>query len=301
MLRLALVSALLGAPAGATPPALDADLQPPRAVPSLDRFARGRIEIRPPEAALLALTFDDGPSAATTPLILDALAREGVRATFFVNAHRLGGTSPTAARQREILREQIARGHNVGNHTFDHERLSDLPPAAQEREILDGEAGITRVLGERPYLFRPPYGRMADPAAKLLAERGYTVVLWNISSEDPFLRTPEKVVAKLMEEIRREGGGVVLLHDTHPWTAEALPRFFRALEIENCRRVAAGEVPLLLVELDRFFRSRYGDRAAAETLAARGEADRVARQRISLACGEAKKNADRGGASRAPE
>ncbi len=271
---------LAAAVARATPPAADADQHPPRAVPGGERLGHGHLVVGDGADALLALTFDDGPSAATTGAVLDELARRGAPAAFFVNAYRLGGRSEAAERQRALLVEEVERGHLVGNHTWDHARLSDIDPQAQEKEIVDGERGIARVLGERPWLFRPPYGRRTPIADKILAGRGYTVVLWNISSEDPYLRTPEKVLAHVMDEVRREGGGVVLFHDTHPWTAAALPRFFDALADENCRRVRAGEPALLLVALDRFVRSRYGEPPSA----AQEEADREARRRIAAAC-----------------
>ncbi len=274
----------LAAPALAAPPVGDGGAASDRDLPA-PRVAHGRLRLRPPPRGLLALTFDDGPSAATTQTILDELSREGAPATFFVNAYRLGGHSQAAARQRELLAEEVARGHLVGNHTFDHQRLSDLPAAAQEKEIVDGERGIARVLGQRPWLFRPPYGRMAAPAARVLAARGYTVVQWNISSEDPYLRTPEKVLDQVMAEIRREGGGVVLFHDTHPWTAAALPLFFAALADENCHRVEAGEEPLLVVGLDRFVAPSYG---GPRNTAQWSDSDREARRRIAEACRKAR-------------
>jgi peptidoglycan/xylan/chitin deacetylase (PgdA/CDA1 family) len=281
----ALFALALPRSAHAGAPAVDGDDHAPRAVQGPERLGHGHvIPGYGAESGLLALTFDDGPSAATTGAVLDELDRAGAHATFFVNAYRLGGHSAAAERQRALLVAEVERGHTVGNHTFDHERLADLPPERQAREILDGESGIARVLGERPWLFRPPYGVMAPAAARTLAQRGYTIVQWNISSEDPYLRTPEKVVARVMEEIRREGGGVVLFHDTHPWTVAALPLFFEALAEENCRRVAAGEEPLLLVELDRFLRPRYGEPPSRGWDASRAEADREARRRIAAAC-----------------
>jgi peptidoglycan-N-acetylglucosamine deacetylase len=283
-----LAAALLcPSPALATSPAVDTDDHPPRPVLGADRYAHGRAILDGTAGpGLIALTFDDGPSAATTADVLAELDRHNAPATFFVNAYRLAGQSPAAERQRALLVAEAARGHAIGNHTYSHQRLSDLSAADQAKEILAGEAGIARVLGERPYLFRPPYGRMADPAAKLLAQRGYTIVRWNVSSEDPYLRTPEKLLAHVMDELRRAGGGVVLFHDTHPWTAAALPRFFDALADENCRRAAAGEQPLLLVELDRFVRPRYGEPPSPERLAAREAADRARRQRIVEQCRE---------------
>jgi peptidoglycan/xylan/chitin deacetylase (PgdA/CDA1 family) len=272
--------------ASASAPAACADQLPPRAVPGPERWGHGRLVVGDGAPGLLALTFDDGPSQATTGAILDELDRRGAPAAFFVNPYRLAGRSEAATRQRALLEREEARGDPIGNHTFDHQRLSDLAPEAQAKEILDGESSIARVLGDRPWLFRPPYGRMTREAAKLTAERGYTVVLWNISSEDPYLRTPDKVLARVMDEVRHAGGGVVLFHDTHPWTAAALPRFFDALAEENCRRVAAGEPAYLVVALDRFVRPRYGEPPSAPELAARAEADRAARRRIAERCAE---------------
>jgi len=294
-LRVALgLLALAGLFAGAGralggPPLLDRDQLPPRSIAGPERFARGRILIGDDASGRLALTFDDGPKAETTGAILDELDRRGARATFFVNAYRLAGRSANAERQRALLRRAAAAGHAIGNHTFSHPRLTDLAPAEQAHQIVAGELGIERVLGERPYLFRPPFGRMTEAATELLRRRGYTTVLWDVSSEDPFLRTPERVVRRALDEIRRAGGGVVLFHDTHEWTVRALPRFFDALAAENCRRAAAGETILLVVELDRLFKPRNHAPFFSESPAARRavEAEGAARHQIALACGAA--------------
>jgi peptidoglycan/xylan/chitin deacetylase (PgdA/CDA1 family) len=283
------LAAALAAPARADPPPLLADRLPPRPVLGQARYAGRRVDLeRARREGLLALTFDDGPSAQTTPDVLAALDRAGAPAAFFVNGYRLGGRSEAAEKQRALLLEEAGRGDAIGNHTFDHQRLSDLAPPAQLAEIVRGEASIARVLGERPFLFRPPYGRVAPAAGAALRQRNYSVILWNISSEDPYLRTPEKVLARVLDEIRREGGGVALFHDTHAWTAAALPRFFGLLAEENCRRVRAGEAPILLVPLDRLLDVRYGPDQpnGAEAAAHQAEADRAERTRIAAACGE---------------
>lgn len=289
-LGFALAGAALAARARADPPRLLDDQLPPRPVLGQARYAGRRVDLdRARQQALLALTFDDGPSSVTTPAVLQALGQAGAPAAFFVNGYRLGGRSENAERQRALLIEEASRGYAIGNHTFDHQRLSDLAAPAQLAEIAQGETSIARVLGERPYLFRPPYGRMAPAAAEILRRRGYAVVLWNVSSEDPYLRTPEKVIARVLDEIRREGGGVALFHDTHPWTAQALPRLFAALAQENCRRVRAGELAILLVPLDRLLDVRYGadEPNGAQAAVHQAEADANERNRIAEACGGA--------------
>ena len=283
--RLAAVVVLLASPLLAAPPSFELEPQLPREVADPARFRGPGLIVGDGQPGLIALTFDDGPKAETTPGILAELARQGVTATFFVNADRLGGRREGGLRQRALLQQAVAAGHTIGNHTLSHQRLSDLPPTAQEREIVDGEVGIAKVIGERPYLFRPPFGRLAPAASAILRRRGYTTVLWNISSEDPFIRQADQVVAQVMTELRREGGGVVLFHDTHPWTVEALPRFFAALQEENCRRVQRREAPLLVVPLDRFLRSRYSVRSASAATAL-ADADEATRRRIAASCND---------------
>ncbi len=200
----------------------------------------GRIVSGIAHERVLHFTFDDGPSRSHTPEVLATLERFGVRATFFVVARRL-----EHAEDRALVREIARRGHTVGLHSYAHDDLTTETPAELTAELDVAESLFVSALGARPWLFRPPYGHHDAHVDSVLASRGYTEVLWNVHGSDVTARTADEVVLSFRSQLdaQRRGreGGVVLLHDTHPWTAEALPRLFEELEARNCAALAAGE------------------------------------------------------------
>jgi peptidoglycan/xylan/chitin deacetylase (PgdA/CDA1 family) len=159
---------------------------------------------------LLALTYDDGPNTAWTPTLLDLLDRHEVKATFFSIGHY-------AREQPDLLREVAARGHAIGNHTYDHVTMplhTDETIRGQLRRTTEAieAAGVemARVDGRR--LMRPPYGRRRPGTLRVLREEGYVPVLWSVTLWDWSKGvTTEKIMRKAERQIR--GGDVILLHD----------------------------------------------------------------------------------------
>lgn len=206
------------------------------------RTTRGFVRHR-----MLHFTFDDGPRLDTTPRLLDELDRAGVKATFFVVARGFDGTNATDRAKAELVREIARRGHTLGAHTYDHANLTQLEDAAVVAQLEAQERVFEAVLGARPWLFRPPYGARDARTDALLAERGYTQVLWNVTARDVESRSAEEVVAAFAQSLdRRERhprgpGGVVVLHDTKPWVVDAFPAMMAELARRNCALLAAGE------------------------------------------------------------
>jgi peptidoglycan-N-acetylglucosamine deacetylase len=173
----------------------------------------------------IALTFDDGPDPVTTPAILDVLRDYHVKATFFVIGAR-------AEQHPELIERIVGEGHALGNHTYYHRDLAKLGPESMQRELQDTQAVIDRALGRhsRTTLFRPPCGAPYNtdinelPAfQEAMREQQMYPVMWTIDPRDWALEDqPESIVANLSQSTP-EAGGVVLLHDTQPQTAEALP------------------------------------------------------------------------------
>lgn len=203
------------------------------------RITRGFVRNR-----VLHFTFDDGPRLDTTPVLLDHLDEYGVKATFFVVARGFDGRNRIDQAKAEVLRDLVARGHLVGNHTYDHSRLTDLSDAAVVSQLVQSEKILTQVLGNRPWLFRAPYGARDARVDALVAERGYTHMLWNITSGDVTHRDAEGVLETFRESLdRRErhprgAGGIVLLHDTKPWVVEAFPAMMEEIRARNCDLLA---------------------------------------------------------------
>jgi peptidoglycan-N-acetylglucosamine deacetylase len=123
---------------------------------------------------LMALTFDDGPDPETTPAVLDALARHGMRATFFVVGER-------AERHPDLVARIRAEGHETGSHSWNHPSLPELPPRAAAEQIARTRA----ILGPRDAGFlRPPYGHQSLTTWRLARRAGYRVVMWTIAPGD---------------------------------------------------------------------------------------------------------------------
>jgi peptidoglycan-N-acetylglucosamine deacetylase len=152
---------------------------------------------------IVALTFDDGPSAEYTAAVLDVLAAARARATFFVVGRQI-------RRFPELVRRQRDEGHEHGNHTDTHADLSVLSEEAVRDELHAAEQALVTVTGRRPTLMRPPYGHLSGASLAASAELGYDVALWTSAFDELGLDAPGNV-AHLAAGLRP--GGVVLGHD----------------------------------------------------------------------------------------
>jgi peptidoglycan/xylan/chitin deacetylase (PgdA/CDA1 family) len=128
-------------------------------------------------------------------------------------------------------------------------------------EIVGNEELIARVTGRVPWLFRPPYGAMTALARDVCEARGLTQVGWTIGAADFIEQSPLGVVQTFrnkLDALEKRGirGGIVMLHDAKPWTAEALPFLLDWIRRRNCELLAADEELYELVDFDRFFRPR---------------------------------------------
>jgi peptidoglycan/xylan/chitin deacetylase (PgdA/CDA1 family) len=201
---------------------------------------------------VVAFTFDDGPHRDTTPRILAALAAHEVPAAFFVCGYQLDGDTDFRRANAALLDAEIAAGYLVGNHTYRHSHLGTASMGLAWSAISGNERMIASHLGGPSRLFRPPYGRLSRVAERLLGDLGYTIVRWSIESDDYRPREADELRDDVLRQIFAEDGGIVLMHDTKAWTAQALPQILSGLDRENCRRIARGTEPILPVSLDYF-------------------------------------------------
>ncbi len=166
------------------------------------------------------LTFDDGPHPSNTPKVLDILSLHGITATFFVLGERLAAAGNLTARA-------VAEGHRVGNHSFDHERLSALSEAQIYAEIKNTEVALSKYI-PIDRIMRPPYGAHNATVDKVLQSLGYRTVMWSVDTED-WKRKPDAWVEYGLQQIRRRETSIVLMHDIHKTTVDHLDTFIKGI------------------------------------------------------------------------
>ena len=152
----------------------------------------------------IALTFDDGPHPRYTERILNILDKYGVKATFFVIGVNIQNYP-------EPLKKIYAAGHEVGNHSFSHDNRRDLDEKSAEYEMKKCDELISKSIGVRPKLFRPPRGVCNQNVVDAARSLGYSVVLWSIDTLD-WKGTPSAtIVNSVTSDI--SGGDIILMHD----------------------------------------------------------------------------------------
>jgi peptidoglycan/xylan/chitin deacetylase (PgdA/CDA1 family) len=153
----------------------------------------------------IALTFDDGPSRPSSERLLDTLGELGVSATFFA-------VGSMARHHPDIVERAHRQGHVIGNHSIDHKRKDALAPRGGDH--IDEAQDILRgIVGEKPRLYRPPWGWLAPWEARRVTRRGMVSIGWDVYPDDWMV--PEVPAAVIAEQIiaRVKPGSIVLLHD----------------------------------------------------------------------------------------
>ena len=173
----------------------------------------------------VVLTFDDGPYAETTPDVLEALAQQCTKATFFY-------VGRWALRYPGVLAQVDQAGHTIAAHTWAHANLRKLPGDHGQAEIEKGISMLTARLGHpiAPF-FRFPY--LSDPAASKAYLKGRNIAIFSadVDSWDSHGLTPSsRIVDYVMSRLKKEGHGIVLMHDIKHTTAAALPEILRQLK-----------------------------------------------------------------------
>jgi len=184
----------------------------------------------------VVLTFDDGPWPATTPRVLRTLARECVRATFFL-------IGKPASEFPAIVQRTAAEGHSIGYHTWTHFSLRRMPYADAVEQIDHGieavemaEHGVETATPSTPF-FRFPGFETTPATLDLLQSRGISVFSTDLMASDWIRMTPRQELNLLIKRLNLVNRGIVLLHDPQPSTAAMLPAFLRYLKSHNYRVV----------------------------------------------------------------
>lgn len=158
----------------------------------------------------VALTFDDGPHPINTVKIINILAKEGVRATFFM-------VGKEVEKYPDIARLAVRNGHAIANHGYTHEHISQVNLDA---EIDTTQKVIETINGKSDKLLRPPHGRVNLALFNYAILKGYKIILWSFDPGDSMGVSVQQMQDK-MEEVH--AGDIILLHDDNDITTQALP------------------------------------------------------------------------------
>lgn len=155
------------------------------------------------DVKVAALTFDDGPKAGTTDVLLDGLKERDVKATFFLIGMQVKGN--------EAIVEQMYRdGHQIGNHTFEHVNLKDYSEDGQKCQLLLCDEAVSGVIGRKPHFIRPPFGEISDSLKSWVKA---PIVMWSVDTKDWTGKTAPDIADYIVKNI--QPGDIVLLHDIY--------------------------------------------------------------------------------------
>ena len=182
----------------------------------------------------IAMTFDDGPSATLTPKLLDLLAAHHIKATFFVIGENV-------AEHPEIVERAAREGHEIANHSWSHPNFGKMSDESVRSQLSRTDDAIRNATGTRPTLMRPPYGSITPRQKRWIHDEfGYQIILWDVDPYDWKRPGPSVVRNRILKETRP--GSIVLSHDIHPGTIEAMPSTFDQLQAKGFEFVTVSEL-----------------------------------------------------------
>ncbi|RYD17399.1 MAG: polysaccharide deacetylase family protein, partial [Verrucomicrobiaceae bacterium] len=163
----------------------------------------------------VAITFDDGPHPQNTPRLLDMLRARNIKATFYVIGRSVD-------LYPQVVRRTVAEGHEIGNHTHTHRLLSKLSDAEVRSEMTRCSDAIAKAAGVRPRTMRPPYGGLLQRQREMVhSEFGYPTILWSVDPLDWKRPGAGVITSRILSGA--SAGGIVLAHDLHAQTVDAMP------------------------------------------------------------------------------
>lgn len=184
------------------------------------------------ERPKVALTFDDGPSAVYTPKLLDGLKQRGVHATFF-----LIGKNIEIGENAQIVKREQEEGHLIGNHTYNHVKITELDEASAYQELKKTNEIIEGITGKTVEFMRPPFGLWQ----KSLEEKISVIpVMWTVDPMDWATENVDEIVNQVVTEV--EENDIILLHDCYGSSVEAALRIVDLLQAKGYEFVTVDEL-----------------------------------------------------------
>jgi len=169
----------------------------------------------------VAITFDDGPDPLTTPLLLQLLAKYNVKATFFVIGAK-------AKKYPHLIKEILAAGHLIGNHTFTHDVMIMLKSKKKLAQEIVSTQKLLRQFGIIPLAFRSPVGIVNPGLGPILKKYKMFCVNYSCRGLDAGNRRIKKISGKILKKIRKDD--ILLLHDVRPLHDAQIPEWLKEIE-----------------------------------------------------------------------
>jgi len=214
-----------------TPQAKSAAPATASATGTVPKFTWSSVKVDGP---YIAMTFDDGPNPKNTPKLLDLLAAKHINATFFV-------VGECATDYPAIMKRIVAEGHEIGNHSWDHPNFGKSSDDKIRSQVQRTNDIILAETGIKPTLLRPPYGSMTPKQRQWVHDEfGYDIILWDVDPND-WKEPGVNVVAQRIITGTRPGS-IILSHDIHAPTIEAMPMVFDALLAKGYKFVTVSEL-----------------------------------------------------------
>ena len=181
---------------------------------------------------MIALTFDDGPGAYTDRL-LDILQQHGGKATFFLLGNKID-------KRPETVQRMVSEGHEIGGHSWSHKELTKLTDKEVRSQLVKVNNKIQELTGQTPAIMRPPYGSYNDDVSAVAAKQGLSAINWNVDTLDWKYKDAEYVYNATMKKLK--SGNIILFHDIHPTTVDAMERIIPDLIEEGYQLVTVSQL-----------------------------------------------------------
>ncbi|MCK8823492.1 polysaccharide deacetylase family protein [Fuchsiella alkaliacetigena] len=186
----------------------------------------------PEDKEAMALTINVAWGQEYIPEMLDVLAAEDVKATFFF-------IGKWVEKYPELTQEIAEAGHEIGNHGYSHAHPNQLSKEELVSLIKDNEKLLKEVTGKETDLFAPPYGEYNDKVVQIVDELGYKTIMWTADTIDWQRPAPEIITKRVLT--KADKGGIVLMHPTEP-TVKALPTMIKRLKDEGYQLVTVSQL-----------------------------------------------------------
>jgi peptidoglycan-N-acetylglucosamine deacetylase len=191
----------------------------------------------PTSQKAVAITFDDGPNPTYTPQVIEIFSEAEGKATFFMIGEQMKN-------HPEVVKQVAALGHEIGNHTFTHPKLSQLSTAKCLEEIEQNEKLIEELAGRKPVVFRPPYLDYNQDTVSLLQQKGYPLIgALNLAAQDWEQPGVRHILEKSRDAVKN--GSILIFHDGYgdrSQTIEAVRKLVSELKSQGYQLVTVSEL-----------------------------------------------------------